>query len=304
IPEDYIKMKVFPFSLDVAAKSIITRLCEVNDSAFHDDRHGKMAHNLNLSKDMLVLFKSWGDMKCMFLEKFFLASRTATIRKEICGIRQHSRETMYKCWERFNMLCATYPHHQINDEAPNLKYGKQRSNLGSEESMVDNLRMENQLIELTSLLRQLIVGQYQPNTTARVCGICTSMDHPTDMCPTLQETESNHPERVGLIGGYQYGKQLYQSRPYDSQQFGRQQYRLSQSQGQYLAQKFRSAQGVPQGQNSYQPNSRYQAPPFQQQQQQRVPSQGNSLSLEDLMKQLATRNLEFQHTMNSKNMQF
>ncbi|RDX72608.1 hypothetical protein CR513_47880, partial [Mucuna pruriens] len=29
-----------------------------------------------------------GDMKCMFLEKFFLASRTATIRKEICGIRQ------------------------------------------------------------------------------------------------------------------------------------------------------------------------------------------------------------------------
>ncbi|RDX72525.1 hypothetical protein CR513_47986, partial [Mucuna pruriens] len=30
-------------------------------------------------------------MKHLFLEKFFLSSRTAAIRKEICGIRQHSR---------------------------------------------------------------------------------------------------------------------------------------------------------------------------------------------------------------------
>ncbi|RDX88510.1 hypothetical protein CR513_29889, partial [Mucuna pruriens] len=48
----------------------------------------------------------------------------------------------------------------------------------------------------------------------------------------------------------------------------------------------------------------YQAPPFQQQQQQRMPAQGNSPSLEDLMKQLATSNLEFQQSMNSSNMQF
>ncbi|RDX60410.1 hypothetical protein CR513_61446, partial [Mucuna pruriens] len=56
--------------------------------------------------------------------------------------------------------------------------------------------------------------------------------------------ESDHPEIVGSIGGYQYGKQSYQSRPYDSQQFGRQQYRPSPSQGQYPAQKFRSTQGA------------------------------------------------------------
>ncbi|RDX71511.1 hypothetical protein CR513_49131, partial [Mucuna pruriens] len=35
-----------------------------------------------------VLFNTWGDMKRMFLEKFFPASRTTTIRKEICGIRE------------------------------------------------------------------------------------------------------------------------------------------------------------------------------------------------------------------------
>ncbi|RDX69449.1 hypothetical protein CR513_51440, partial [Mucuna pruriens] len=38
---------------------------------------------------------------------------------------------------------------------------------------------------------------------AKVCGICTSVEHPTDMCPTLQETESDQPEHVGAVGGFQ-----------------------------------------------------------------------------------------------------
>ncbi|RDX81201.1 hypothetical protein CR513_38151, partial [Mucuna pruriens] len=54
-----------------------------------------------------ILFNTWGDMKHMFLEKFFLVSKTITIKKEICGIRQHSRETLHEYWERFNKLCAT-----------------------------------------------------------------------------------------------------------------------------------------------------------------------------------------------------
>ncbi|RDY11542.1 hypothetical protein CR513_03786, partial [Mucuna pruriens] len=103
IVEDYIKMKAFPFSLDGAAKDWLYL--------------------------QLVLFNTWGDMKRMFLEKFFPASRIATIRKEICGIRQHSGETLHEYWERFNKL------------------------------VVDNLRLENHLIELTSLVRQLAMPQ-------------------------------------------------------------------------------------------------------------------------------------------------
>ncbi|RDX79537.1 hypothetical protein CR513_40022, partial [Mucuna pruriens] len=53
------------------------------------------------------------------------------------------------------------------------------------------------------------------------------------------------------------------------------------------------------------PTPQYQVLPFQQQQQQqRVPTQGNSPSLKDLMKQLATSNLEFQQSVSSNNMQF
>ncbi|RDY04926.1 hypothetical protein CR513_11286, partial [Mucuna pruriens] len=112
----------------------------------------------------------------------------------------------------------------------------------NEVGAIDNLRLENQLKKLTSLVRKLVIGQHQPSTTARVCGIFTSVENPTNMCSTLQETESNHSEIVGSIGGYQYGKQPYQSRPYDSQQFGRQQYQPNPIQGQYPAQKFKSAQ--------------------------------------------------------------
>ncbi|RDX77714.1 hypothetical protein CR513_42119, partial [Mucuna pruriens] len=81
ILEDYIKMKAFPFSLDGAAKDWLYL--------------------------QPVLFNTWGDMNRMFLEKFFPASRTTTIKNEIYGIRQHIGETLHEYWERFNKLCAT-----------------------------------------------------------------------------------------------------------------------------------------------------------------------------------------------------
>ncbi|RDX82015.1 hypothetical protein CR513_37246, partial [Mucuna pruriens] len=90
IPEDYIKMKAFPFSLDGAAKDWLYL--------------------------QPTLFNIWGDLKRTFLEKIFPTSRTATIRKEICGIRQHTRETLHEYWERFNKLYATCPHHQISEQ--------------------------------------------------------------------------------------------------------------------------------------------------------------------------------------------
>ncbi|RDX80231.1 hypothetical protein CR513_39239, partial [Mucuna pruriens] len=125
-------------------------------------------------------------------ENFFLASKSATIRKEIYRIRQHSRETLHEYWERFNKLCVTCPHHQISlammdrsmidvasggaliDKTPTTtRYlisnmasntqqfeikGANRLQMVNKISAVDNLRLENQLTELTSLVRQLAVG--------------------------------------------------------------------------------------------------------------------------------------------------
>ncbi|RDY10712.1 hypothetical protein CR513_04731, partial [Mucuna pruriens] len=208
-------MKVFPFSLDEAGKDWLYL--------------------------QPVLFNTWGDMMCILLEKFFLASRTATIKKEICGIRQHPGETLHEYWERFSKNYTTCPHHQISEKlliqyfyegltmmdrsmidaaiggtlmdktliatrhlisnmASNTQQfgirGASQSQMVNEIGAVDNLRLENQLIELTSLVRQLAIGQHQPSIAAKVCGICTFVEHPIDMCPTLRETESDYQKSV------------------------------------------------------------------------------------------------------------
>ncbi|RDY08551.1 hypothetical protein CR513_07197, partial [Mucuna pruriens] len=64
--------------------------------------------------------------------------------------------------------------------------GAQPSRAVNEARAIDNLRLENQLTELMSLVRQLVVGQHQQNTPRRVCGICTFVEHPTNMCPTAK----------------------------------------------------------------------------------------------------------------------
>ncbi|RDY08753.1 hypothetical protein CR513_06983, partial [Mucuna pruriens] len=313
-------MKAFPFSLDGAAKDW-------------------------LYLQPAALFNTWGDMKRTFLETFFSASRTVTIRKEIYGIK----ETIHEYWERFNKLCATCPHHQINEQlliqyfyeglsmmnrsmidvasggalmdktpaaarhlisnmASNTQQfgtrGPNPSRMVNEIGAASNQRLENQLTELTSLMRQLAISQHQPAMAAKICGICTFVEHPIDMCPTLQETESDQPEHVGAVGGFQYGKQQYHTRPFDNQQYGRQPFRPSPLQGPYAAQRAGSVPNMPHGVAGHQQSSpQYQAPSFPQQQQ-RVPTQGNSPSLEVLMKQLATSNLEFQQSVSSTNMQF
>ena len=89
IHKDYVKMKAFPFSLDGVAKDWLY----------------PQPNPIN----------TWIDMKRRFLEKFFPASRTTSIQKEICGIRQQPGETLYEYWGRFKKLCATYLHHQISE---------------------------------------------------------------------------------------------------------------------------------------------------------------------------------------------
>ena len=55
-------------------------------------------------------------MKRLFLEKYFPASRAANIKKEICVVRQHNRESLHEYWEHFKKLCASCPHHQISEQ--------------------------------------------------------------------------------------------------------------------------------------------------------------------------------------------
>ncbi|KAH7566732.1 hypothetical protein JRO89_XS08G0224400 [Xanthoceras sorbifolium] len=83
-------------------------------------KHLKELH-VDSAKDWLYYLPSasittWNDMKRLFLEKYFPASRAASIRKAICGVRQHNGESLHEYWERFKILYASCPHHQISEQ--------------------------------------------------------------------------------------------------------------------------------------------------------------------------------------------
>ncbi|RDY12837.1 hypothetical protein CR513_02321, partial [Mucuna pruriens] len=168
-------------------------------------------------------------MKRMFLEKFFPTSKTKSIKKVTYGIRQRSGETLYKYKERSNKLCATCPHHHINEQLL-IKYfyegimlmdknmmdvasgntqqfgirGSVASSVVNEVVGANNQRLENKITKLTSLIRQL----HHTSPPARVCDICACTKHPTDACLTLQEIGPNSAEVVAMMGGQQY-RQLH-----------------------------------------------------------------------------------------------
>ncbi|XP_019183634.1 PREDICTED: uncharacterized protein LOC109178454 [Ipomoea nil] len=91
VTEEQIKLRAFPFSLKDSAKDWLYYLPSGS-------------------------ITTWNNLKTLFLEKYFPASRAANIRKEICGIRQNNGESLYEYWERFKKLCASCPHHQISDQ--------------------------------------------------------------------------------------------------------------------------------------------------------------------------------------------
>ncbi|KAL0419270.1 UNVERIFIED_CONTAM: hypothetical protein Sradi_1340500 [Sesamum radiatum] len=58
---------------------------------------------------------------------------------------------------------------------------------------------DDRLNELTSLVKKIAVEKHH----VKACGICTSPEHVTDMCPTLQEPPAEHADVVGGFSGQQ-----------------------------------------------------------------------------------------------------
>nr|XP_027060889.1 uncharacterized protein LOC113687487 [Coffea arabica] len=221
VTEEQIRLRAFPFSLKDAAKDWLYYLPAGS-------------------------ITTWAQLKKKFLEKFFPASRAASLRKEICGIKQYPGESLYDYWERFNKLCTRCPQHQISEQlliqyfyeglqstdrsiidaasggalanktpreawelieamAENSQqFGFRESNPPRRVNEVEISSLQQQMSELTSVVRQLAM---RDTPRAKVCGICTSMDHLTDSCPMLQEDGA---EQVNMAGGVPAPQ-----RPYD-----------------------------------------------------------------------------------------
>ena len=140
--------------------------------------------------------------------------------------------------------------------------------------------LEQQIASLTSLVFQMAVGNMQ---TVKACGICSVVGHPTDMCPTLQEEPI---EQVNAASGFP-GQSQRKYYPYSST------YNLGWRDHPNLS------YGNPQVNQPMTKNrpicQQYKQPyPLRQQSGQ---TSNSGMSLEDIVKSLATNTLQFQQEM-------
>ncbi|XP_027181860.1 uncharacterized protein LOC113780249 [Coffea eugenioides] len=211
VTEEQIKLRAFPFSLADKAKDWLFYLPSGS-------------------------ITTWEGLKQQFLEKFFLASRAANIRKEICGIRHANGETLYEYWERFKQLCASCPHHQIPDQLliqyfyeglqpmdrsmvdaasrgalvnktpdeaklliSNIAENSQQFGARSEgmTRRVNEVNHVDLAYQLTELTTLVRQMAMGKVQTVKTCEICVAPEHVTDMCPTLQEDPYKQANAMG-----------------------------------------------------------------------------------------------------------
>ncbi|KAL0427219.1 UNVERIFIED_CONTAM: hypothetical protein Slati_2896700 [Sesamum latifolium] len=219
VTEEQVKLRAFSFSLGKKAKDWL----------------------YSLPSGSII---SWDELKKKFLENYFPASRTITIQKKISGICQLSGENFHEYWGKFKHLVESCPHHQISDHlliqyfyeglteanrslvdaasggalydktpiearklittmaANNQQFGTMNDNPPRKVNEV-SASIDERLDELTSLVKRFMVGSPQQ---VKACGICTSLGHFTDACPTFHEEPT---ERADVVGGFSEQERRY-----------------------------------------------------------------------------------------------
>nr|GFA90513.1 reverse transcriptase domain-containing protein [Tanacetum cinerariifolium] len=90
VPSSSIKLMLFPFSLEGAAR-------------------------IWLEKEAPRSILTWEDHVSKFINQFFPPSKTTNLRNEITRFQQRFDESFYEAWERFYDLLRACPHHGFSE---------------------------------------------------------------------------------------------------------------------------------------------------------------------------------------------
>ncbi|GJX40986.1 reverse transcriptase domain-containing protein [Tanacetum coccineum] len=90
VPSTSVKLMLFPFSLEGAAR-------------------------IWLEKEPPRSILTWDDLVLKFINKFFPPSKTTNLGNEITRFQQKFDETFYEAWDRFNDLLRGCPHHGFSE---------------------------------------------------------------------------------------------------------------------------------------------------------------------------------------------
>ncbi|GKB46451.1 reverse transcriptase domain-containing protein, partial [Tanacetum coccineum] len=90
VPSTSVKLMLFPFSLEGAAR-------------------------IWLEKEPPRSILTWDDLVLKFINQFFPPSKTTNLRNEITNFQQRFDESFYEAWDRFNDLLRACPHHEFSE---------------------------------------------------------------------------------------------------------------------------------------------------------------------------------------------
>jgi len=171
-------------------------------------------------------------------------------------------------------------------------------------SSAENKKLEGKLDALVNQVTQLAINQKSasaPVPVARVCGLCSSVDHHTNLCPSLQQSGVNEQPKA-------YAAKIYNRTPHQQNQQQQNNYDLSSNRYNLgwrnhpnlrwenpPQQQQQQQQSIPPFQNVAGPSRPYVPPPMQQQQERQQATEAPSQpSLEELVRQMAIQNMQFQ----------
>nr|GEX58793.1 reverse transcriptase domain-containing protein [Tanacetum cinerariifolium] len=90
VPNDAIKLMLFPYSLEGAAR-------------------------IWYEKEPLDSILTWDDLVNKFVNQFFPPSKTTHLKNEISRFTQRFKETFGEAWERFKEMLRACPHHEFSE---------------------------------------------------------------------------------------------------------------------------------------------------------------------------------------------
>ncbi|CAM8986905.1 unnamed protein product [Rhodiola kirilowii] len=150
---------------------------------------------------------TWEQMQKQFVSKYYPAERAAQVRRQLQELRQGPHETMYEYVEKFLALEKSCCNLELPEKliVEYMLDGLRRMDRKLLEASAGGQLMNMtpaKLKEMRELMKHVVRRQ---SVQDKPCEFCTSTDHKTDECPTLQ---TDVQADVNAVGNYQnYGNQ-------------------------------------------------------------------------------------------------
>nr|GEZ42631.1 reverse transcriptase domain-containing protein [Tanacetum cinerariifolium] len=146
VPNKSIKLMLFPFSLEGAAR-------------------------IWLEKEPPRSIFTWDDLVSKFINKFFPSSKTTSLRNEITDFQQQFDESFSEAWDRFKDLLRACPHHgnfldkmprqclAIIESKSKVRYSRDKPVVAKVRTNASTFGVSPDVVELKDMVKALLLDK-------------------------------------------------------------------------------------------------------------------------------------------------